>query len=40
MTTLITHGLALLLGCGGGWYLHYRFGSKLAALESKIKGVV
>lgn len=40
MWTLITHVGALVVGLGGGYYVHYKFGTKLASLESKVKAVV
>ncbi|MGH7743930.1 MAG: hypothetical protein ACREQ5_03805 [Candidatus Dormibacteria bacterium] len=40
MATLITHLIALIVGGGGGYYLHYKLGSKLAAEANVIKSAV
>lgn len=37
---IITHGIALFAGLGGGYYLHYKFGAKVAADVAKVKAVV
>lgn len=40
MLTIITHVVAFFVGAGGGAYAHYKWGSKLAALEAKVKSVL
>lgn len=40
MITIITHVIAFVVGSAGGYWLHYRFGSKLAADANVIKTAV
>ena len=40
MMTIITHAIAFFLGCGGGYWLHYKFGATLAKDAALVKTAV
>jgi len=40
MFTILTHLAALLIGIGAGGWAHYKWGSKLAAIEAAAKAAV
>ena len=38
--TILTHLIAAFIRGGVGYWLHYKYGSTVAALEAKVKSVV
>jgi hypothetical protein len=36
LSVIVSHLIALAAGSGSGWYLHYKFGTKLANLAQKV----
>lgn len=40
ITDLYVGAACLCVGLAGGWYLHYRFGSTLSAIEKKVASVL